>query len=94
MKRLSLAALSLTVLLAACQQQSTVVNPRPPVTSSPTQAGGIPTPDIDSARIILDPNSGAQYVSDQLVVGLGGLDSTTLAAQLGIVVGVERRRKG
>lgn len=86
MKRLSLAALSLTVLLAACQQQSTVVNPRPPVTSSPTQAGGIPTPDIDPARIILDPNSGAQYVSDQLVVGLGGLDSTTLAAQLGATV--------
>ncbi|WP_135230360.1 S8 family serine peptidase [Deinococcus fonticola] len=80
MKRISLAALSLTALLAACQQQPTTPS------RTPTLNGAHPTPDINLANVSVDARTGNHYVSDQLVVGLGGLAAQDIAAELGAKV--------
>ena len=71
MKRLSLAALSLTALLAACQQPA--VTPPPTSTDQPAQS---------AEQVATDPRSGNRYFTDQLVVRLGGVPAERLAQQL------------
>lgn len=83
MKRLSLAALSLTVLLAACQQSPEV---SAPTSTQPVIAGKQPTPDINLANVVTDPKTGNRYVTDQLIVSLGGVSADALAHELGATV--------
>lgn len=84
MKRLSLAALSLTLLLAACQQPAvSTPTATQPASTAPAPAGTQPTPAIDPSRVVTDPSSGNKYVSNQLVVALDGLNAEALAARLG-----------
>ncbi|MDO4263948.1 MAG: S8 family serine peptidase [Deinococcus sp.] len=88
MKRVSLAALGLTALLAACQQQpvSTLPSTTPPSSSAPVLTGQQPTPDINAAHVVTDPKTGSRYVTDQLVVSLGGASAQSVAHKLGATI--------
>ncbi|SMB96169.1 S8 family serine peptidase [Deinococcus hopiensis] len=81
MKRMSLAALALTALLAACGQQTTS-----PVATAPGQTAGAPArpadSQIDPAQVVTT-KSGEMYVRNQLVAKLQGEDAAALAASLG-----------
>lgn len=76
MKRFTLAAVGLTVLLAACQH----TNPSP--APQPIQTGQHPTPAADTGKIVTD-ELGQPYVSNQLVVALAGQDAQAVASRVG-----------
>lgn len=81
MKKISLAVLSLTTLLAACGQPQT--SPQSPAASAPSVA--VPRThalDIDPAQVVTTKN-GDMYVRNQLVVNLRGHSADALADQLG-----------
>lgn len=80
---LSLTILSLSALLSACQQTDSPTASRPPTPSTAVQSGGLPTPAINPANVVTDPNTGNRYVTDQLVVGLGGTNAEALTRELG-----------
>ena len=81
MTRVTLAALSLTALLSACQQPAVTSPPAPPAV-----LGAQPTPDIAPDRVAEDARTGQRYVTDQLVVGLGGAAAEAVARQVGGVI--------
>ena len=81
MTRMTLAALSLTALLSACQQPAVTSPPAPPAV-----VGAQPTPDIAPERVAEDGRTGQRYVTDQLVVGLGGAPAEAVARQVGGVI--------
>ncbi|MFC4426464.1 S8 family serine peptidase [Deinococcus navajonensis] len=78
MKKISLAALTLTALLAACGQQATNPNASP-VVAAPER----PAYATISADQVVTTKSGEMYVKNQLVVNLRGQSAEALATHLG-----------
>ncbi len=84
MKKISLAAVTLTALLAACGQQSTNTGTGPvsaPVAQTP--AALRPAYATINPSQVVTTKSGELYVRDQLVVRLRGQDAQAIAAKVG-----------